>query len=63
MSTWTAWRDVPAIQRAAAEEEFEHLAEEGFVVTSRELARDGPWRIEIFGEGERPRLQIGRAHV
>ena len=56
MSTWTAWRDVPAIQRAAAEEEFEHLAEEGFVVTSRELARDGPWRIEIFGEGERPRL-------
>ena len=56
MSTWTAWRDVPANQRAAAEEALEHLAEEGFVVTSRELSRDGPWRIEIFGEGERPRL-------
>ena len=69
MSTWTAWRDVPANQRAAAEEALEHLAEEGFVVTSRELSRDGPWRIEIFGEGERPRLhgdwawEIGRAHV
>ena len=27
MSTWTAWRDVPANQRAAAEEALEHLAE------------------------------------
>lgn len=53
---WTAWRDLPAAQRAAAEEALEHLAEEGFVVTSRELSRDGPWRIEIFGEGERPHL-------
>ena len=54
---WTAWRDVPAAQRAASEEALEFLAEDGFVVTSRELSRDGPWRIEIFGEGERPRLQ------
>ena len=26
------------------------------MVTSREVSRDGPWRIEIFGEGERPTL-------
>jgi len=56
MSGWTAWRDVPADQRLASEQALEHLAEDGFVVTSRELSRDGPWRIEIFGEGERPRL-------
>ena len=56
MSGWTAWRVVPAAERAAAEEALEHLAEEGFVVTSREVSRDGPWRIEIFGDGERPRL-------
>ena len=55
-SGWTAWRDVPADQRLAAEQALEHLAEDGFVVTSRELSRDGPWRIEIFGEGERPGL-------
>lgn len=53
---WTAWKDVPAAQRAAAEEALEYLVEDGFVVTSRELSRDGPWRIEIFGEGERPTL-------
>jgi ribosomal protein L11 methyltransferase len=57
MSGWTAWRDVPADQRLAAEQALEHLAEEGFVVTSRELSRDGPWRIEIFGEGARPTLR------
>jgi ribosomal protein L11 methyltransferase len=56
MSGWTAWRDVPATQRADAEQALEHLAEDGFVVTSRELSRDGPWRIEVFGEGERPTL-------
>jgi len=56
MTGWTAWRDVPAAQRADAEQALEHLAEDGFVVTSRELSRDGPWRIEIFGEGERPVL-------
>ena len=56
MMGWTAWRDVPADRRVAEEQALEHLAEEGFVVTSRELSRDGPWRIEIFGQGERPRL-------
>ena len=56
MSGWTAWRDVPATERLAAEQALEHLAEDGIVVTSRELSRDGPWRIEIFGDGERPRL-------
>jgi ribosomal protein L11 methyltransferase len=52
----TAWRDVLADRRVAEEQALEHLAEDGFVVTSRELSRDGPWRIEIFGEGERPTL-------
>ncbi|HSI02187.1 MAG TPA: 50S ribosomal protein L11 methyltransferase [Reyranella sp.] len=56
MSGWTAWRVVPAAERAVAEEALEHLAEEGFVVTSREVSRDGPWRIEIFGEGKQPEL-------
>jgi ribosomal protein L11 methyltransferase len=58
-SGWTAWRDIPADQRLAAEQVLEHLAEDGFVVTSRELSRDGPWRIEIFGEGDRPALHDG----
>jgi ribosomal protein L11 methyltransferase len=57
MSVWTAWQVVPASQRAVREESLEYLAEEGFVVTSREVSRDGPWRVEIFGEGERPELQ------
>ena len=56
MSGWTAWLDVPAAERAAKETSLEHLAEDGFVVTSRELSRDGPWRIEIFGEGDKPPL-------
>jgi ribosomal protein L11 methyltransferase len=56
MTGWTAWRDVPAVERAGAEEALEYLAEDGFVVTSRELSRDGPWRIELFGEGDRPTL-------
>ena len=56
MSLWTAWLDVPAAERAAKETSLEPLAEEGFVVTSRELSRDGPWRIEIFGQGDRPAL-------
>ncbi len=55
-SSWTAWRNVPAAQRLSEEQALEHLAEDGFVVTSREVSRDGPWRIEIFGEGERPAL-------
>ena len=53
---WTAWQDVPAAARADAEQALEPLAEDGFVVTSRELSRDGPWRIEIFGQGGRPSL-------
>ena len=56
MSGWTAWRNVPAMERAAEEQALEHLAEDGFIVTSREISRDGPWRIEIFGDGERPTL-------
>jgi ribosomal protein L11 methyltransferase len=59
VSGWTAWRDVPANERLANEHALEHLAEDGIVVTSRELSRDGPWRIEIFGEGERPSLHGG----
>jgi ribosomal protein L11 methyltransferase len=55
-SGWTAWRDVPADRRLAEEQALEPLAENGCVVTSRELSRDGPWRVEIFGEGERPAL-------
>ena len=53
MSVWTAWLEVPAADRANHEQALEHLAEKGFVVTSREVSRDGPWRIEIFGEGDR----------
>ena len=53
MSLWTAWLEVPAAQRASREQALEHLAESGFVVTSREVSRDGPWRIEIFGEGDK----------
>jgi ribosomal protein L11 methyltransferase len=56
VSLWTAWLDVPPSERAAKETCLEHLAEEGFGVTSRELSRDGPWRIEIFGEGHKPKL-------
>jgi len=56
VSLWTAWLDVPASERAAKETSLEHLAEQGLVVTSRELSRDGPWRIEIFGDGARPAL-------
>ncbi|WIM09392.1 50S ribosomal protein L11 methyltransferase [Enhydrobacter sp.] len=53
MSAWKAWRDVPAAERLKREQALEPLSENGFVVTSRELSRDGPWRIEIFGEGDR----------
>ena len=53
MSLWTAWKEVPAAERLAQEQALEPLAEQGFVVTSREVSRDGPWRIEIFGEGDR----------
>jgi len=53
MSGWKAWLDVPAADRTAREQALEPLAELGFVVTSREISRDGPWRLEIFGEGDR----------
>jgi ribosomal protein L11 methyltransferase len=53
VSLWTAWREVPAADRVAREQALEHLAESGFVVISREVSRDGPWRIEIFGEGDK----------
>ncbi|MFI5000315.1 MAG: 50S ribosomal protein L11 methyltransferase [Reyranellales bacterium] len=56
MTGWTAWLDVPAAERVANEQALEHLEEDGFVVTSREISRDGSWRIEIFGEGEKPEL-------
>ena len=56
MNGWTAWRIVPASDRSDAEEALEYLAEDGYVITSREVSRDGPWRIEIFGAGDRPTL-------
>jgi ribosomal protein L11 methyltransferase len=56
MSGWKAARIVPATERARHEQALEYLAERGFVVTSREISRDGPWRIEIYGEGDRPNI-------
>lgn len=53
MSVWTAWLEVPSADRASREQALEHLAESGFVVTSREVSHHGPWRIEIFGEGDK----------
>jgi ribosomal protein L11 methyltransferase len=53
---WKAWRVFPASQRLAREQELEPLAEFGFIVTSHELSRDGPWRIEIFGQGDKTRV-------
>ncbi|MBI3199480.1 MAG: 50S ribosomal protein L11 methyltransferase [Rhodospirillales bacterium] len=42
----------PAAQRAAWEAHLEErLGEEGFIVTSSEVSRDGPWRIDVFGDG------------
>jgi ribosomal protein L11 methyltransferase len=42
----------PAEQRAAWETLLEErLSEDGFIVTSSEVSRDGPWRIDVFGEG------------
>ncbi len=59
MTGWKAWLDVPATQRATQEASLEHLAEEGCIVTSRETALNGPWRIEIFGDGAKPGLGPG----
>lgn len=58
MSGWKAWLIVPAAERAAKEQALEHLNEDGVVVTSREISRDGPWRVEIFGEGTKPKLDV-----
>ena len=42
-----------ADERAAWEGALEErLTEAGFVVTSCEVSRDGPWRIDVFGETE-----------
>ncbi|MDP1750406.1 MAG: 50S ribosomal protein L11 methyltransferase, partial [Reyranella sp.] len=42
----------PATQRAEWEALLEErLGEEGFIVTSCEVSRDGPWRIDVFGDG------------
>ena len=57
MSGWKAWRDVPASERLERERALEPLSEAGFVVTSRELSRDGPWRIEIFGHGDKREVE------
>jgi ribosomal protein L11 methyltransferase len=46
---------VAASDRLAWESALEErLTEAGFVVTSRETSRDGPWRIEIYGEEQDP---------
>jgi len=57
VSGWKAWTVVPAADRVAREQTLEHLAEMDFVVTSHEVSRDGPWRIEIFGHGDRSEVQ------
>ena len=42
----------PAAQRAAWEALLEErLSDDGFIVASSEVSRDGPWRIEVFGDG------------
>ena len=56
MSGWKTWRVFPASQRLARELELEPLSEFGFVVTSHEVSRDGPWRIEIFGQGDKAKV-------
>ncbi len=43
----------PAAERAAWETLLEErLGEQGFIVASCEVSRDGPWRIDVFGEGD-----------
>jgi ribosomal protein L11 methyltransferase len=57
VTAWKAWFDVPAAERLEREQALEPLSEDGFVVSSRELSRDGPWRIEIFGHGDRHKVE------
>jgi len=53
---------VPAAERADWENRLEErLTELGFVVTSREVSRDGPWCIEIFGEGAKEDVEAALA--
>jgi ribosomal protein L11 methyltransferase len=48
---------VPRRDRLAWESALEErLTEAGWVVTSREVSRDGPWRIEIYAEDCDPRI-------
>lgn len=50
---------VPAAQRADWETLLEErLGEEGFIVASCEVSRDGPWRIDIFGEGDEALVEV-----
>jgi len=49
--------DVAAADRIAREQALEPLAEHGFIVTSREISRDGPWRLEIFGAGDKAKVK------
>jgi ribosomal protein L11 methyltransferase len=57
VSGWKAWSIVAAPDRPKREQELEHLAEDGFIVTSREVSRYGPWCIEIFGQGDKAKVQ------
>lgn len=44
---------VSATERAPWETLLEErLTEDGFIVASCEISRDGPWRIDVFGEGD-----------
>jgi ribosomal protein L11 methyltransferase len=61
VSGWKASFVVPAIERVPWEEALELFNEDGFVVTSREVSRDGPWRIEIFGDGAREEVTAALA--
>jgi ribosomal protein L11 methyltransferase len=58
MSVGKASFIVPADARLAWETVLEErLAEAGFVVTSREVSRDGPWQVDIFGEARDPLVE------
>jgi ribosomal protein L11 methyltransferase len=55
MTIGKAFFTAPAADRVGWEDALsERLVEAGFAVTSREVSRDGPWRIEIFGEAGSP---------
>jgi len=47
VSSWKASFVVPAIERLPWEEALEHLNEDGFVVTSREVSRKCPSNLLI----------------